>query len=386
MVMAVWSVLCCTLLAGAGLRIYRNASALRVLAACHPPTPAAWPTLSVLVPACNEADTLAPAMASLLAQDYPGVEVILVDDRSTDGTGAVVDRIAAGDRRVIPVHVTALPDGWLGKVHALARAREKASGDWLLFTDADVHFAPGVLKQAVAFALAEGAGHVAILPDVPVRGFWLRLAIAAFSQSFFLVFDRRTIGVPGSGVMMGVGAFNLVRAADLDASPGFDHLRLEVIDDVGVAQMLNRGGVRGVMAGGQALVSVDWYPTFGAMVRGLEKGAFAALGFSPWRVTALASGSLAVLIGLLLAPHSLPGPWGAGGLALAYGVYVVGGIAGFRKLGAPWWMAVLAPIGSAINIWITIRSAWMTSRRGGVAWRGTVYPLAALRAGQRIAF
>lgn len=357
-----------------------------MLASCDPPEPAQWPSLTVLVPACNEAATLEPAMRSLLAQDYPGLSVVLVDDRSSDGTGAIVDRIAAADARVTAIHVTVLPEGWLGKVHALARARERATGDWLLSTDADVHFAPGALRRAMALALTEGAGHVAILPDVPVSGFWLRTAIAAFSQSFFLVFDHRRMGVPRSGVMMGVGAFNLVRAADLDASRGFEHLRLEVIDDVGLAQMLNRNGVKGVVAGGAGQVSVAWYPTLGAMVRGLEKGAFAALGFSLLRLALLIAVSVAVAGGVIAAPIALPGRGGAAAAVVAWLIYVAGGAAAFRKLGVPRWHALTAPLGSAVNMLICVRSAWMTRRRGGIDWRGTFYPLGALRAGQQIAF
>lgn len=385
MILAAWSAASCALLAAAGARIAWNAAPLRVLARDNPPVPPIWPRLSVLVPACNEVDTLEPALASLLAQDYPGLEVILVDDRSTDGTGALVDRIAAGDPRVTPLHVTQLPDGWLGKVHALARARERASGEWLLFSDADVHYAPGVLRRAVAAALQADAGHLAMLPGIPVKGFWLRAAIGAFSHTFFLVFSGRRMGRPGSGVMMGVGAFNLVRAADLAASPGLDDLRLEVIDDVGVAQMLNRQGVRGLLLGGDGSISVEWYRTLGGMVRGLEKGAFAAMGFSLFRTTLATLTPLAVLAGWLIAPFTM-GPWGWSCAVAAFALHTAGGIAGFRKLGAPWWLAPFVLPGMLINVWICIRSAWLTARRGGVVWRGTFYPLAALRAGHRIAF
>jgi len=386
MVLAAWSAVSCVLLACAGIRISWNAAPLRVLAREDPPTPPVWPRLSVLVPACNEADTLEPALVSLLAQDYPGLEVILVDDRSTDGTGAIVDRIAASNPRVTPLHVTRLPDGWLGKVHALARARERATGEWLLFSDADVHYAPGVLRRAVAAALQAGAGHLAMLPGIPVKGFWLRTAIGAFSHTFFLVFNGRTMGRPKSGVMMGVGAFNLVRASDLAASPGLDDLRLEVIDDVGVAQMLNRQGVRGLLLGGDGSISVEWYRTLSAMIRGLEKGAFAAMGFSLTRTAVATVIPLAVLLGWVVVPFTLSAPWGWPCALAAFGVHTAGGIAGFRKLGAPWWLAPFAIPGMLINVWICIRSAWMTTRRGGVVWRGTFYPLAALRAGHRISF
>ena len=108
----------------------------------YSPDPPSWPALSVVVPARDEARTIEPALASLLAQDYPGLEVVLVDDRSTDGTSAIIDRLAASNPQIAAVHVRELPAGWLGKVHALQRGFERARGDFVLFTDADIHFAP----------------------------------------------------------------------------------------------------------------------------------------------------------------------------------------------------------------------------------------------------
>ena len=113
--------------------------------------PARWPRLSVIVPACNEATHLESAARTILDQDYPELEVILVNDRSSDGTGALIDLLAREDARVKAIHIDKLPDGWLGKVHALQRGVERAEGEWLLFTDADVHFAPTMLRRAVAY-------------------------------------------------------------------------------------------------------------------------------------------------------------------------------------------------------------------------------------------
>src|SRR6185369_5444580 len=102
------------------------------------------------VPACNEAGTIETALASLLAQDYPGLEIVLVDDRSSDGTGVIIDRLAASDPRISAIHVRDLPIGWLGKVHALQRGLERVRGALVLFTDADIYFAPGSLRRAVS--------------------------------------------------------------------------------------------------------------------------------------------------------------------------------------------------------------------------------------------
>ena len=135
-----------------------------------------------MIPACNEADTLGAALGTLLAQDYPALEILLVNDRSTDGTGDIVDRLAASDPRITALHVRELPQGWLGKVHALHVASERARGDWLLFTDADVHFAPGALRRAVAVARVHQLDHLTCVPNVTTHGCLQEITMSALRQ------------------------------------------------------------------------------------------------------------------------------------------------------------------------------------------------------------
>jgi cellulose synthase/poly-beta-1,6-N-acetylglucosamine synthase-like glycosyltransferase len=109
-----------------------------------------WPRVSIVVPACDEEAGVLGALRSLLAQQYPSVQVVAVDDRSSDGTGAIMDRLAIEDPRLSVVHIATLPDGWLGKLNALQRGVEKSDGEWLLFADADAHLGPHTLKNASA--------------------------------------------------------------------------------------------------------------------------------------------------------------------------------------------------------------------------------------------
>ena len=146
------------------LRVVR---AVPMLAQSDSPPPRTWPKLSIIIPACNEAAALESALCSVLQQDYPELEIILIDDRSSDGTAAIVDRMAAGDPRIVAFHVEQLPVGWLGKVHALALGTEKASGSWLLFTDADVHLAPG--RSAARSPTPRSTGST-IWPPCPISG------------------------------------------------------------------------------------------------------------------------------------------------------------------------------------------------------------------------
>jgi len=190
----------------------------------HPPQH--WPSLSIVIPACNEAANIESAVETLLWQDYPNFELILVDDRSTDGTGEIIDRLAARDPRIRALHVRALPDGWLGKVHALERGVEVANGDWLLCTDADVHFADGTLRLAVSWAVKQQLDHLALAPLAVQRSFLLDIVVRTFGLLFLISTRAAGLNRSGSRGFAGVGAFNLVRRACFRRTPGFQWLRL----------------------------------------------------------------------------------------------------------------------------------------------------------------
>src|SRR5262249_47556006 len=141
-------------------------------------TDGCWPSVAIIVAARNEAAMVEQATRSLLALDYPDLSVIAVDDRSTDGTGPILDVLATGDSRLQVVHIHELPAGWLGKTHALQSAAETASARWLLFTDADVVFAPDTLLRAIALAERSRIDHLAVVPDVVTESFGERIFLA----------------------------------------------------------------------------------------------------------------------------------------------------------------------------------------------------------------
>jgi glycosyltransferase involved in cell wall biosynthesis len=385
-VVVAWAIL----FAGSCVLFLRGAIALArrcpQLGALRPAEPSRWPSLAVVVAARDEADALESAVSTLLAQDYPALEVVLVDDRSGDGTGAAMDRLAARDPRVSVVHVRALPDGWLGKVHALQRGVERAGGAWLLFTDADVRLAPGVLRRAVAWAEERALDHVAVLADVAVRSFWTGVCYAATVRAILALARPWEAADPTSKRAIGTGAFNLVRRAAFDRTPGLEWLRLEIADDVGLGVMMKRAGARPALLLGRGCVAVDWYRTLPEAVRGLEKNGFAqAARFSLWRglgVAALGTvGSLGAFAAFL--------PVGVGWLP-AIGIAALGAhlaataiLARVRAL--PLGCGLLSvPLGELVMAWIVARATVLGARRGGATWRGTLYPTALLRAGRRV--
>ncbi len=349
------------------------------------------PRLSVVVAARNEEDSVERAMASLLSSNYPHLEVVAVDDRSSDRTGEILDRLARQDPRLRVVHLEELPQGWLGKNHAIHVGASLAAGEWLLLTDADVCFSPTVLRRAVSFAVRRGFRHVAAAPALQVRGLWLRLFVAEFSLALTLWQRPWHAARPDHRATVGVGAFNLVERVAFERVGGYSALPLAVADDVALGRVLKGAGFSQTMvvAGGldrtsahepRPLLQLQWYPDLRAAVRGLEKNAFAMFDF---RVPLVAFwGAVGVvlaigpLVALLLAPgwHRLP--W----LLSLLLACITFGTAGREMTGRfPWPLPLFYPVAQILLAWTLARSTWVTLAHGGVNWRDTFYPLSELR-------
>lgn len=350
----------------------------------HPPMPPSWPKLSVIVPACNEESTIEHALVSLRAQTYPNLEILLVEDRSTDGTAAIVDRIAASDPRMRPLHLTELPKGWLGKVHALHRGVLASSGELVLFTDADIVFEPGVLEKTVALFMADQLDHLAILPDLMPRGFVLEAVQASFGVSLFTAGNVQHVGKPDKDAFVGVGAFNLVRREAYDKTEGLEWLKMEPSDDFALGLLFKKHNARAAFRLGLDELSVRWYNTTWEMIRGLEKNTFGP-------TAAYSNAYLAVVVVISLALGAGPfvaistGVWWMQAIGVAALISVPLGIGGiYRHLKVRFWPSLFAPFGSIILLFAVVRAAYLCSRQGGVYWRGTLYPVDELARGRRI--
>ncbi len=360
----------------------RGVFSLERLAEVRPEVPDTWPKLSVVVAACNEGATIREALLTLSAQDYPNLQLVVVNDRSTDDTGAIVDAIAASDPRVHAVHVTELPPGWLGKVHALHVATQHASGEWILYTDADVHFEKGALQKAVALAQQRSVDHLVLIPQLRAGSFWHEVTLNAFGVMFLSTLRPKAVHDPNSDAYVGSGAFNLVRRSMLQKTAGFEWLRMEVADDLGLGLVMRQAGGKTQLVLGVAEVSVLWYPSLRAMAHGLEKNLFAVTGqYSAVRA----------MLRLLPLPLLLLGP--ALGLLrdppLLWPMLLVTATLpilawSLRTIGQRFWPALLTPLGFPVLGYMLLRSMVKCLRIGGIEWRGTRYPMNELRALQRV--
>lgn len=342
-----------------------------------------WPALAVVFAARDEAGMVEIACRSILGQDYPNLEVVAVDDRSVDGTGAILDAIDRTEDRLRVVHVDRLPDGWLGKTHALQLASAATEARWILFTDGDVVLAPGALKRAVGFAERERADHVTVGPDVPTESVGERLFLALFGILFSMNSPIGRVADMRSKAYAGIGAFNLVRLEAFRAIGGFGHLALSVDDDMRLGQALKFAGYWPRFLMGRGAVSVRWQVGLGGMIRGLEKNFFAALGFSLGRSAIAAVGIAAVgigpFLGLGVGPTWVKIICGLGVAAIAA---TLGGSS--RQSGVAWYYAALMPFATITLLASLGRSVALTLLRRGVVWRGHHYPLGELKRHVRI--
>lgn len=355
----------------------------------NPVAPSGNPRVSIIVPARNEETDIEPSLRSLLALDYDNYEVIAVNDRSTDRTGEIMDEIAAhfsqnrrevGHPMLIVIHHRELPDGWMGKTHAMWTAANQASGDWLLFTDADVLFKPDSLCRALAYAEAEKVDHLVLFPEIIMKSPGEHMMIAFFQTMF--VFGHRPwrVADPAADDHMGVGAFNLVRRNVYEAIGTYEALRMEVLDDMKLGKLVKNAGFTQRNVFGADLISIRWARGAMGVVNNLTKNFFAVLSFQPWRTLLSAFGlaflNLLPFLGVILAHGWARLPY-AIALACLFLIYV--GMSWHSKL--PPYYFLLHPVSTTLFIYTLLRSMVHTLRDDGITWRGTTYPLEELRKG-----
>jgi len=363
-----------------GLRIVYGAMRLPWLKNFAPAPDADCPRISLLFAARDEEEKLPGALATLAELDYPHLEIVAVDDRSEDATGRILDEFAAAHPQLKVVHLRELPPGWLGKPHALQTAHEASSGEWLLFTDADVKFKPDVLRRAVTLARERKLDHLTLLTDIELHGFWETVLMTFFGLAFHLGNDPNSVSNPNSRAYVGVGAFQLLRRETYEKSGTHRRLAMEVIDDMKLAKLVKEAGFRSEVAVAEEAVIVRWQSGFGNLIRGTTKNFFAAFGyrlsFAILGITGMFAMNVLPFVGLA---------FGSGWIRLFSGVAVL--IALRFHVGVDVAMrvsplyALTHPVGAVFFCYMVARSTVVTLWTGGVTWRGTFYALEELKRG-----
>jgi glycosyltransferase involved in cell wall biosynthesis len=349
------------------------------------------PLVTAILPAKDEEKYVGECLRSICRQTYPNLEILVVDDRSTDQTGAIARGIAATDARVRVLTIDELPPGWTGKTHALERASHSARGEWLLFVDADTLHAPESLSIMMEFARVHGSALASILPDLRCETFWEHVVQPLAAITLMQSFPLGAVNNARSPLAFANGQYILVERAAYDAAGGHREVRDRFVEDIALAQRLKAIGYPIRIALVRGVVSCRMYSSFQQVVRGWSRIFYDALDRDRWRIGKklldplifCQTGHLALVLSLVLLIWAGGRPFVWVLLALSvfhhFFMYLV-----FRRVyeastsGTRW--APFFAIANAVVDLILLRSLWMCVT-GKVMWRGTAYGSAGIPAG-----
>lgn len=340
-----------------------------------------WPRVSVIVPARDEERNIGACVTSLLDQDYPAFEVIVVDDGSTDATPRVLDelrRTHMHGTRLRVSRVEQLPEGWAGKTHALHTGASEAEGEWLLFTDADTRHEPSALRTAVRLARERDLDLLSFGTTQDVPDFWGRVLMPMAYMGISLQYPVGQVNDPHSPVAIANGQYILIRREMYRRIGGYasPRLRATVLDDRDLAQEVKRAHGRLELVDGRALVHTRMYHNLREQWDGWSKNAYAGSRGGPLMFLLMIAGLPMVCI----APFAvlLAGLLGRKASVTMAGALPVGAILAYRtrldqQMRLPWRYAWTHPLGAAVFTGILARSFWRKWSGRGVDWRGRTY-------------
>jgi hopene-associated glycosyltransferase HpnB len=339
----------------------------------------------VVVPARNEGGVIGSAAASLGSQAASFAHLVIVDDRSADGTGAEArEGIREAGTKAEVIQGEAPPEGWTGKLHALqlgldhglARLGPGSAPEWILFTDGDILHRPGSIDGLLAQAAESSADLVSIMARLRARSFWEKLCVPPFLWFFQFLYPFRRISDPRSSVAAAAGGCLLVRRSLLDRLGGLEAIRGELIDDVAIGKKAKQAGGRLWLGLDPGIESLRGYDTFPEIVELVARTAYIQLRRNP----ALLAGTLVFLGGLFVAPPVLA----VVGLALgslpaalcglvSWGVqsYLYSSTVRYSRVNAA--VSLTLPLASLLYAYMTFLSAWRHWVGRGLQWKGRAY-------------
>lgn len=338
------------------------------------------PAITIVVPARNEAQTIEPALRSLRKLDYPNYEIFVIDDRSDDGTGEVIQRVIAepGGAPVRVITVRELPPNWLGKTHAMWSGARESKSAWILFTDADVVFRPDSVRRALAYAEKEEVDHLVLFPTMLTYTPGERMMTSLFQVLIGFGHRPWKVSDPDARDYIGVGAFNMIRRSVYEKIGTYEHLRMSIMDDMDLGRLVKKGRYRQRCAFGRNLARIHWAQGALGIVRNVTKNFFAYMHFNSFIAFATACALLLTNLWPFIAVF-FSSDWAMAGYVVAL-VCIFAIYAGMApKSGIGPWYFFTHPISASLFAYAVVLSAVTTLVHGGVEWRGTLYPLEELK-------
>ena len=333
------------------------------------------PALAIIVAVRNEEEDVEKALQSLCNINYTNHRIIVVNDRSTDRTGEILQRFNHPHLHIITL--TELPDGWLGKNNALYQGYKNSTEEWMLFTDADIEYHPDAISKALGYATKNNLDHLSILPGTKSRSTLLNSVLATFSI-MLLMFTRPWDAIkPNRSGSIGVGAFNLVKRSAYEKAGTHVKIKLRPDDDLKLGQNIKAAGLRqDVLSGGEGYLSLEWYKNVAQFIAGLMKNSFAVREYNLIRTLGDIL-AISITIALPLPVMFILGDTDIRLMAcLLLAVQIL-----YMSVVRPnkWWYALMIPFAAFLMVYILARSAFITLKQGGIYWRDTFYSLATLK-------
>lgn len=362
----------------AALYLLINTRKIKYLQSVAVSHPAPEPSLAVIIAVRNEENDLPDALVSMCKLNYSNYQLIVINDRSTDNTPTILADFEKRYPHLTVIHIDELPDGWLGKNHALYKGYEATTEEWMLFTDADIKYAPDTLKKAMQYCFDHQLDHLTVLPEVKSRSTFFNSIMDTFKIMLNVKLKPWEASDPESKSYFGVGAFNLVKRNAYKSAGTHKRIALRPDDDLKLAECIKSSGLKQDVVFGDKLLSLEWYTSVKEFINGLMKNTFSTVNYNFPKVVALC------LLTLFIFVTPLPLLLLFGGateryLALVMLLFQILLFVYTRGMRGVWWYALMMPVAGSIMVYIMWVSAVRTLRQGGIYWRDSFYSLAELK-------
>lgn len=348
--------------------------------------PSNAPLISVCVPARNEERNIRACIGSILAQDYLNFEVLVLNDRSTDGTSEILRQLSAEDDRLKVIHGSDLPPGWAGKPHALFQASAVARGEWLCFVDADTFLSSETLSSCYVKAIETEADMFTIMTFQILGSFWEKAVMPIVMTALSVGFSPRKVNDPNRRDAIANGQFILIRRSVYDAIGGHESVKDQIVEDKAIAEQAKWNGYRLIVANGYAMARTRMYTSLPEMWEGWTKNIYLGLSDRPSLMMLGVFGALLALIAALILPvwpllgllwYSQGGGWLA--MAVVAQSLILWGIVIYARarvsigMGISAGYALTLPLGAGLFAAMMLTSTWKVLSGKGISWKGRMY-------------
>ena len=337
------------------------------------------PSVVIIIAVRNEQQHLAAALQSVSKLHYGNYRILLVNDRSTDGTALIMEDFANQYPHISVLHINDLPEGWLGKNHALFQGYRHSDEEWILFTDADVLFQKKALKKAISYSLHHGLDHLTVLPFVKSRSEWLNTVLSTFVMMLEIRQQPWAVSDPKSEASLGVGAFNLLSRKAYEKAGTHQAIALRPDDDLKLGERIKQSGGKQGALYGRSEIELEWYPSIKEFISGLMKNVFSVYNYQFMKMVFAGVIPTILFFVLPLPVLLLAGGWETKIMALIIMVFQLALFADYKGGYTKKWFFLMIPFASVLMTYIMVRGSVLTLKQKGIYWRDHFYPLSELR-------